>query len=181
MCEWAGLKLGGMDQLGPGRIDEWAEPMFPVRPNLEPPLFPLAVRIPFFNFLSEFHHLRYALAQPLLLLLDFRMLVDNPELNHLAGAIEIVHRGCLLVYIGSDIEGVFSTHPSIVWVAYHPRIETNCFSSVIPCPRKNRSTRKIHPSGFQPSKMGVCKRRVSASILLLSNFIMMSVSLIFGG
>ena len=58
VCEWAGLKLGGMGQLGPGRIEEWAEPIFPVRPNLEPPLFPLAVRIPFFNFLSEFHHLR---------------------------------------------------------------------------------------------------------------------------
>ena len=55
MCKWVGLKLGGMANgwyewdrpRGPGRIDEWAEPMFPVRPNLEPPLFPLAVRIPF--------------------------------------------------------------------------------------------------------------------------------------
>ena len=68
--------------------------------------------------------LGYALAQPLLLLLDFRRIVDNPELNHLAGAIEIIHRGCLLVYIGSYLGGVISTRPSIVWVAYHPRIET---------------------------------------------------------
>ena len=68
--------------------------------------------------------LGYALAQPLFLLLDFPRLIDNPELNHFAGVIEIVHRGCVLVYIGSDLGGLFSTRPSIVWVDYHPRIET---------------------------------------------------------
>ena len=33
---------------GPRRIDEWAEPMFPVRPNLEPSLL-----LWFYSFLSS--------------------------------------------------------------------------------------------------------------------------------
>ena len=40
--EWANGWYEWDRPRGPGRIDEWAEPMFPVRPNLESPLFPLA-------------------------------------------------------------------------------------------------------------------------------------------
>ena len=141
--------------------------------------------------------LGHALTHHQSLLLDSQKLRDNPEPNLLAEEIKIVHRGYLPVYVENDLGCEFSIRPSAIWDVDHHGMSTilplepsQCFTIKTDCGdyqpfflchpvhQKNLSTLKIYPFGFQPSKVGISKRWVSASILPPFDFIFMSVSLI---